>query len=144
MTGSTLWALGKEEPSFLFRKQLPWWELHEKWKISLNYITGNFWQNINGLWDCCLQPVLQPHCLVRKWQGDACSKSCSQNQLPCFSSMKKQNKSYPCQTCQCVTLKILWWRNNLRVYKQNEWGRTKVIRIDFFDSKYKTEKKNHP
>lgn len=36
-----------------------------------------------------------------------------------------QNKLYPCQTCQCVTVKILWWREiNLRVYKKNEWGGT--------------------
>lgn len=83
-------GLGKEDPSSLFRKLLLWWEVHDKWEISLNYFAGNYWQNVNGLWDCFLQLVLQPDCLVEKWQEDACSKCCSQNELPCFSSIKKQ------------------------------------------------------
>lgn len=91
MTGGTVWALGKEDPSSLLRKLLLWWEVHDKWEISLNYFAGNYWQNVNGLWDRCLQLVLKPYCLVEKWQEDACSKSCSKNHLPCFSLMKKQS-----------------------------------------------------
>lgn len=69
--------------------------------------------------------------LIVLWRND--KRMLVQNAVPKIScpvsaqwKSNLQNKLYPCQTCQCVTLKILWWREiNLRVYRQNKWGRTK-------------------
>lgn len=127
MTGGTVWALGKEDPSSLFRKLLLWWEVHDKWEISLNYFAGNYWQNVNGLWDCFLQLVLQPDCLVEKWQEDACSKCCSQNQLPCFSSMKKQ---FAEQIVPLSDMPVCYFKDPMMKRDKPESLQTKQVRKD--------------
>lgn len=127
MTGGTVWALGKEDPSSLFRKLLLWWEVHDKWEISLNYFAGSYWQNVNGLWDCFLQLVLRPDCIVEKWQKDACSKSCSQNQLPCFSPIKKQ---FAEQIVPLSDMPVCYFKYAVMKRDKSESLQTKWVRKD--------------